>query len=152
MGIGVSTVRDQYGQLSVAAATTQGFDTNIDVTSRTGTTVTANATVNTVGSYSELIASTTNDTSAITLLIYGVGVSGAQRGMLVNLATGGAGSESDFISNINAVSAGGSSTQYFTGVTYFFPGLNIPSGTRISANCQADLTVDTVEVIIFCHS
>ena len=127
------------------------FENNLTAASaalRLGTTLTAHATPHTKGSYTDIIASTGQTAYGIWVTGFDVAVNGSATSMLLDIATGGIGAETDIISNIDM---GNASVSLSTGVTsngklFYFPGLLIPSGTRISARIQALITVDTLVV------
>jgi hypothetical protein len=102
--------------------------------------VTAHATIHTVGSYTELITATAAPVTALRVKFRGVAGSGNATSMLANIATGAAASEVVLIPNINI-----GYTEPTAGSTFLFP-VSIPAGTRISANIQALITVDTTFV------
>lgn len=106
--------------------------------STNGTTVTAGA-ANTKGSYAELVAS-----SGITCheFILEVVTQSAAASYLLDIATGGAGSETVVLSNI-LVGQGGSGR----GSTFIRLPLSIPSGTRISARCQSTTASATMNIM-----
>jgi hypothetical protein len=114
-----------------------------------GTVVTAHATIHTKGSYTELIAATGFDSYEMDIVFGNVGSAGVASDMLVDIAIGGAADETVIIANLMA---GYAMTYAFnnqlTGQSYYFP-LYIPSGSRISARCQALITSDTVNVSLF---
>lgn len=155
MGRGISSLRDRYSQFGIYPAAANGIQTNLGVgsaTARTGTLVTASGTSHTVGSYSELIASLNYDCKAITIHIKDVAQNTQINTMLMNLATGAASSEVNFLSNLNVGGMGAATLQHHQGATFWFPGLNIAAGTRISANCQASQASDTAYITLICHT
>lgn len=106
--------------------------------STNGTTVTANASANTKGSYSQLIASTAYPSAGIMLEVV-VGSNNAD--YLMDLAIGGAGSEQILIADILVGSTVGSSRRIL-----MLP-CAIPAGTRISARCQSTTGGATLTVM-----
>ncbi len=143
-----SIVRDN------AASTPPAFEHNLAATSsaaREGTTLTAHATPHTKATtYTTLIASTVNTAYGIWVAVFDVAAGITDTGQLCDIATGGAGSEVDIIQNIDfgealLTSNGGSKI-------FYFPGITIPSGTRISARIQATITVDTCVLAVWLDS
>lgn len=93
-----------------------------------GTTITASASGNTKGSYTEITAATAFNAQGIIVCLGRVDVI---YNFLVDIAIGAAGSEVVIVSNIPARSASSCGID----LQYFLP-IAIPSGTRISARCQ----------------
>jgi len=115
-----------------------------------GTLVAAGTPAHTKNStYTELIASTAFTAYMIQIMFSNVVGSGADTSMLVDLAIGGAGSESVIIPDLNAGFAanvaGGASVG---GQKYIFP-LKIPSGSRLSATAQSVIASDDVRVSVW---
>lgn len=111
-------------------------------------TVTASGTVNTKGSWTELLASTSQDCHLLGVGVYNTRVSGSNTGTLVDIGIGGSGSETVLISNLLAgykpfLSGGVSSEAHQVGSA--FP-IFVPAGSRLSARSQAVIVSDTVEV------
>lgn len=106
-----------------------GIESNLTTSVRLGTTITANASANTKGNYTTIIASTANIARGIWLII---DTAAAVSNFLFDIATGGAGSETDILSNIYFQRNGTPGSEGF-----YFPGFNpIAAGTRIAARCQ----------------
>lgn len=127
------------------------FQTNWSgrVTSTIGTLVTAHATPNTLGSKTELIASTNFTTCWVEVIIHSTISGDTDTDSLINIYVGGSGSEQLLIPNLLA---GWSAhllpiTSTAMPKTYRFP-LRIPKGSRISADMQAIIGGDTARVII----
>ena len=99
-----------------------------------GATVTASATAHTKGAWTQIIASTSANSSYIHVDVSGVGASGVNTAMLLDIATGASGSETAIVSNI---AIGSASATWFS-----FP-FKLASGTRLSARIQAVVTSDT---------
>jgi len=99
-----------------------------------GVTITANATLNTKGSYTELLASTPYQANAIILNFRGVHTPASTTAFLMDIAVGAGGSEVVIGENLIASShtSNGSPASV---ITIVHP---IPQGTRISARCQAN--------------
>ena len=100
-------------------------------------TITASATAHTKGAWTQIIASTSANSSYIHVDTSGVGATGVNTAMLLDIATGASGSETAIVSNI-AIGAA-------TGVELSFP-FKLASGTRLSARIQAVVTSDTASV------
>jgi hypothetical protein len=99
-----------------------------------GATVTANLLANTKGSWTQLIASSSGNTSSIVVSAAGVAAAATNTATLVDIGTGASGSETVIIGDV-AVGASGSTGQ---GVNNIFGiPFKIPSGTRISARIQS---------------
>ncbi len=108
-----------------------------------GTDVDPGATINTKGAWTQLVASTANDADLLTVCIgqsQNTNLLGGK--FLVDIATGGSGSETVILENI-PVQANASEEGY----TVFQVLHNIPSGTRIAARAQADFN-DAADRII----
>lgn len=100
------------------------------------TTVTANSSAHTKGSWTEVIASTSGNASLLTVFALAVVQSGTNTATLLDIATGASGSETAVISNL---AIGGASAQSAGGVSVNIP-LQVPSGTRLSARIQSVVT------------
>lgn len=110
--------------MSAGSSSSAGFNAD-----GTATTVTASATTNTKGAWAQLSA-------AVGFSVFGVVISLGSRSvntdMLVDIGTGGAGSEQVVISNILLTgNTSGSGAKAF-----YFP-LRIPNGTRVAARMQS---------------
>jgi hypothetical protein len=90
-------------------------------------TLTASATPHTKGSWSQIIASTSNGTTLIRFFIAGVSVSTADSATLLDIGVGASGSETVIVPNM---AIGGSAGSF-----YSIP-VEIPSGSRIAARIQ----------------
>jgi hypothetical protein len=107
-------------------------------------TITADATIHTKGSYTEIIASTAGDCYLLRLFMSTSKDAGDNSSQLMDIAIGGAGSEviiiadlqSGFITNIRG-------SQPLIDLPFF-----IPAGTRISARLQAVISADTCLVSV----
>lgn len=104
-----------------------------------GTPVTANASANTKGSYTELIASTAFDAQAIMI---GFGLQSVNGSMLFDIAVGGAGSEVVVIPDILSASKNCNEAQSF-----ILP-FSCPAGSRVSARCQGTTGAMTKEIVV----
>lgn len=103
-----------------------------------GTTITASATPNTVGAFTQIVASSSIDACWILLSINSVNQLG--NAAALNLAVGGGGSEIVIVNNLLD-----SDEQDAPIGLYCFP-CQIPAGTRISAQLQSATASDHVEV------
>jgi hypothetical protein len=95
-------------------------------------TVTANASAHVKGAWTELIASTSANASAIYVEASFVS-NGFDTSCLLDIGTGASGSETALISNI---AVGGSRSTASVGAYYFVIPIQVASGTRISARIQ----------------
>jgi hypothetical protein len=102
------------------------------------TTVTANTSAHTKGSYSQLIASTASNASLLVVLVGGIHAGNTNTATLVDIATGASGSETDVAANIAVGGASVASTAP-NGIVIPIP-LKVPSGTRLSARIQSVVT------------
>lgn len=111
-----------------------------------GTVITA-GTANTLGSYAQLVASTTNDYIGFLMGFDNLGAfspgSSLQTGFLFDVAVGGAGSEKNIISQIFFRESARPLLNY-----PFIP-ICIPSGSRISARCQASTASETMGLTLY---
>lgn len=106
-----------------------------------GVVVTSNATANTKGSYTELIASTSEETYWVQIVLK-CPLAVQDRGFLIDLATGAAASEVVKVANIPFfANANGLISQPFP--------LTIPSSTRVAARCQDSGGGNAVEMMIY---
>lgn len=108
-----------------------------------GTVLTAHATIHTLGTRVELIAATSYEAEWCRVTFMNSFVSATLTDQLCNIYIGGAGVEVPLISNLLC----GWAATITVGVptAYWFP-LRIPRGSRISADMQALITVDTINV------
>lgn len=113
-----------------------------DTTSAAGITITASGTAHTKGSVTELIASTSYDSYGIFVLLDNTYTAGANTSMLLDVMTGGAGSEVVLIPDLACGYALNENLNNAP-IIYFFP-IFIPASTRLSARCQAAVVSDTV--------
>jgi hypothetical protein len=109
----------------------------------TSTTVTSNASANTKGSYTEIIASA--DFTANGVWIEFPAILLANRTFLVDIATGAAASESVVIPNLMVETNNNNSIHGHYAV--FFP-LAVASGARVAARCQDSTGSGTISVAI----
>lgn len=111
-----------------------------------GTTVTAHATINTKGSWVELIAATNFEAFGITLMIVTDSTNATQAANLYDIGIGAAGVEVAIVKNLLNTSTGAGSCFK----SYYLP-IFIPKGTRLSACKQSNITAKTGSVVIFVH-
>lgn len=102
------------------------------------TTITASATINTKGSWSQVIASTASPGDILKLTI-DVDASTINTAMLIDIGFGGSGSEVVVIPNVT-VAAWNSNTIEVP--------IKVPQGTRIAARCQAAVASRTGTITI----
>lgn len=95
-----------------------------------GATLTASASANTKGSYTQLISSTAQSASWIEVTIKGAT---ANSSVLIDIAVGAAGSEIVVIPNIVYITAATVQTRHFNVAVP----CSVPAGSRIAARCQA---------------
>lgn len=98
-----------------------------------GLALTANASANTKGAFAQFVASSTFTSNAINVVVANTSAA-TGRLYLFDIATGGSGSETVVIPNLNAEGVSTTNSVYPSGL-YPFP-LAIASSTRISARCQ----------------
>ena len=116
-----------------------------------GTLVSASATPHTKNStYTELISSVGFDVYYIEILIHTVFVSGTDSSTLVDIAIGAAASETVIIPNLNCGGSAAWANASHAGHRYAFP-LYIPSGSRLSANCQSAVASKQPRVLIWVY-
>jgi hypothetical protein len=99
--------------------------------------VTASASAHTKGNWSQLIASTSAETTFISFAINTVNVSATNTATLLDIGVGASGSETVIVPDI---AVGGASTAIFN-----IP-VKVPSGTRIAARCQSARSSQTVPI------
>jgi hypothetical protein len=126
--------------------------TNLTAAARVGTTITAAASAHTKGAYSagQLIASTNEDTYAVTITAHGRGAAAIVSSCLLDIGIGPSGSEVDLIQDLDCWGAPVNTATITGAKSWLFP-VFIPKGTRIAARCQTLLASGTVIVIIDCH-
>jgi hypothetical protein len=110
--------------------------------------VTANASTNTKGNYTQLIAATSYASYGIMVQLAGLQTTGStNQRCLVDIALGAGGSEVVIIPNLTCGNVSDYVAASSLGVQYFFP-IYIPAGVRVSARSQASTTVDIVNVAV----
>jgi hypothetical protein len=131
-------VQSLLGSTGVSSSTIVNTSTSL-----AGVAVTASATPNTKGSYTELIASTAFAAETIVVnVVSTIASNGVATGTLLDLAVGGSGSEVDFISNL-PIGFRGANQQYVVPIA-------VPAGSRISARIQGQVISQaaTINVIL----
>lgn len=121
-----------------------------DETATMAITVTASGTANAVGSYTELIATTSYESVGVMVQLAGLSTTAsANQRCLVNISVGSAGNEVVLIPNLTCgnTAAIGAVAGGVGGAMYYFP-IYVPSGVRIAANAQASTGTDTVNVAV----
>jgi len=112
------------------------------------TTVTAAATAHTKGSWTQIIASTASNASALAITITDVGANGFNTAALIDIGFGASGSETVKIADVAVGGARGTgNVAAFGGLTFVIP-LQVPSGTRIACRIQGVIASDTASVSI----
>jgi len=113
-------------------------------------TLTANTSAHTKGSWSEVIASTSANSSFLVVVVSNIATSSTNTATLLDIATGSSGNETAIVSNIGVggaqLNATGASTAASPGIIFGFP-YKIPSGTRISARIQSVVTGGKTAII-----
>jgi hypothetical protein len=112
-------------------------------------TVTADATSHTKGAWSEVIASTTADTTHLLVNVYGMAVSATDTRGLLDVGVGSSASEVAIVSDLPA--GFGYATAEYLGHSFLLP-LRVAAGSRIAARLQALISADTAIVSIYCLS
>lgn len=109
-----------------------------------GTTLTASGSIHTLGSKTQLVAATTYEAEWCRIIFINSSVSATLTDQLCNIYIGAGGSEVPLISNLQ--SGWAAAITLGVPVAYWFP-LRIPRGSRISADLQALIASDTVNVL-----
>jgi len=125
-----------FGGVATALDWFEDTSPNI-ISSGTAIVVTANASANTKGSWTQLIASSSGNTSFIFVSAAGIGATATNTATLLDIGTGASGSETVIIGDV-AVGASSSVSQGVNNV--FGVPFKIASGTRISARIQSVVT------------
>jgi hypothetical protein len=103
-------------------------------------TVTANASANTKGAWTEIIASTTADADLVEVSVQGGNTASTIVGILLDIAIGASGSEVALFENVAVGGAAASSFNGEAGYRFGVP-VYVPSGSRISARIQSNITL-----------
>ena len=130
------------GDFSLVGGAAQSIEEGFDYSNTRGTAVTSGV-ANTVGSYVELLSAVNNTVKAESYIVTIFTAASADASILVNIAIGGAGSEQDVAPNLlvwQSLQSNKDHPFYFS-----FP-VTIPSGQRISANCQSSSATQTCYV------
>ena len=110
--------------------------------------VTANASTNTKGNYTQLIAATTYASYGIMVQLAGLQTTAStNQRCLVDIALGAATAEVVIIPNLTCGNVSDYVAASSRGAFYYFP-IYIPAGVRVAARCQASTTVDIVNVAV----
>lgn len=109
-----------------------------------GTNVTASSSVNTKGSYAQLISSTDYDSYGFFLIPANATDPNVATTMLFDIAVGGSGSEVVVLSNIMLTTGTNNSNGQVTALIPIF----IPKGTRIAARCQSVISSQQINLTI----
>jgi hypothetical protein len=125
-----------FGGVASALDWFEGTSPNI-INSGVSITVTANTSANTKGSWTQLIASSSGNTSFIFVAVSGIGANATNTATLLEIGTGASGSETTIIGDV-AVGAASNFAQ--SANTNFGVPFKIASGTRISARIQSVVT------------
>jgi len=129
----------QFGSLSYPIKSTISFESAgaVSATSQ-GTVITASASTNTKGSWTELISSTSRKTFAVVINLRRPG--GTDHRYLFDIGTGVADSEVVLIGNLGQEA---STTNWMT--VWHFP-ITIPPGTRIAARTQSHVASSAIKL------
>ena len=125
------------------------WETNLTVSARLGTTLTADVTPHTeAASYTELITSTVALAEAFAVRVQGVSGGGTDTGVLVDIATGAAAAEVAILNDYDAGQAAGNVTGAAVyGVAQTFP-RRIAASTRLSGRIRATVVSETAVVAL----
>jgi len=119
-----------------------------DTSDSAGTTITGSATANTKGTWVELVASTANDASGISIFT-GNGTLIVLTNALVDIGIGAESSEIVIIPNLLPRALASIANSFPD--EWFFP-IHIPAGTRISARMQASSSSVPMDVVCILSS
>lgn len=133
--------------MSLGSAIGGGFKSigsGLDLSSTRGTTLTANASANTLGTFVEILSAANNlySSNEIEITCSDFSASTGTDAMMVVLAVGGAGSEEIIVPDLLCRGVTGSIPTYYK---YSFP-INIPAGVRISIACQSRTGGQVIDV------
>jgi hypothetical protein len=110
--------------------------------------VTAHASTNTKGSYTELIAATTYESFGVMVQLAGLQTTAStNQRCLVDISIGAAGSELVLIPDLTCGNVADYAAASSGAVYYYFP-IYVPAGVRVSARCQASTGGDIVNVAV----
>lgn len=113
--------------------------------SSNGVTVTASASTNTKGSYTQLIAATSSDCSC--LLVTVTRSTAGSTGFLIDISVGGAGSEIVIAPNLAYVTL--TTAANITASQYLIP-CSIPASSRVAARIQASTSSAALQISAIC--
>jgi hypothetical protein len=133
-------VKGPSGFVNLSGGGGLSFPQNVERTAA-GVTVTASASTNTKGAWTELIASTDADATWLYVKPIMTTTNASDTSFLLDIGTGAAASETVRIANI------GCGYHNTVGPGFIFP-ISVPSGTRIAARGQSNITVRTCAVSI----
>lgn len=94
------------------------------------------AVVGSKGSWTQMLASTTDDTFGLLICINSSSASNASRNYAIDIGVGGSGSEQVLVPDLLG---GNAATYVIGGLWYYFP-VFIPAGTRLSTRAQGTVT------------
>lgn len=114
------------------------------------TTLTASATPHTNGSWTQIISSTSGETTLLSVVVAGIGVNARDSSTLLSIGVGASGSESSIISGIAVGSA--ALIDAARPSVYFFLPVKIASGSRISARIQSVFSSQTAQIGIYAYN
>ena len=109
-------------------------------------TLTASATTHTKGAWTQLVASSADETGLLVVSYADTSTAATEVSVLLDLATGAGGSESAFASNI-AIGGADSNRSQTAGNGIYLP-IYIPSGRRIAARIQSNIASRTATVAV----
>lgn len=113
-------------------------------------TATGSGTAHTKGSWAELVAATSNEWSAFTLLIQPTMTNATNTATLLDIGLGGSGSERVVVADLPVgylnTLTGAPSTAYPRMVP-----LRVPAGERVAVRCQSAVTSKTVTLAVVGH-
>lgn len=113
-------------------------ETNLSSGARIGTGVTTSSSANTKGAYVEMFSSVASDVYGIWIVGSDIFVTNTLANYLLDIAVGASSSESVVIPNIDF--GGAPPLGSNPGKIFYFPGIFIPSGSRIAVAGQSNLT------------
>lgn len=120
----------------------------IDAANSRGTRLTTSASINTKGSWAQLIASTARDYRAILPCVIPRGTSGTVVHHLADIGIGAAASEAVLLPDLWAVQAIGGAASAVGGFRPLIP-CEIPAGSRVAARSQATVASQSTDVALY---
>ena len=113
--------------------------------------VTAGTPAHTEGAWTELVASTADQSSMLMITVGQASVSGSARTHLLDIGVGASGSEVAIAENINVGQATGLiDNVLWNGIVFPLP-VYVPAGSRISVRMQSAIASSTATVWVRCH-